>query len=225
MTQARASDPDKKVFVRLPIDVSRTANGALTNTARVCSSQEAITNAETACEVPRVEPGHYEVGAHHSYEGEPGGDKFADAEFNVFDGAAKAGTTPLRTAAVASAATTGNVSIQGLRVSDFANNEAVQAGAPGWSITGSQRPRRRRAMNCSHSRRQRDRRRRAVSANADERTANLFSKVINVKANAGFKLPLTGGGMGTAVLTIGGIAILAIVLLVRVVVATPRRAE
>ena len=40
-----------------------------------------------------------------------------------------------------------------------------------------------------------------------------ITQVANVAENAGFVLPLTGG-MGTAVLTIGGIAILAIVLLV-----------
>lgn len=43
--------------------------------------------------------------------------------------------------------------------------------------------------------------------------ANPLSQITNVPANAGFVLPLTGG-MGTALLTIGGIAILAIVLLV-----------
>lgn len=40
-----------------------------------------------------------------------------------------------------------------------------------------------------------------------------LAEVVNVKHNAGFTLPLTGG-MGTAILTIGGIAILAIVLIV-----------
>jgi LPXTG-motif cell wall-anchored protein len=46
-----------------------------------------------------------------------------------------------------------------------------------------------------------------------------FTSITNVEKNAGFTLPLTGGS-GTAALTIGGIAILAAVL----VVARRRRA-
>ncbi len=44
-------------------------------------------------------------------------------------------------------------------------------------------------------------------------TQTALTDITNVKHNAGFTLPLTGG-MGTAILTIGGIAILAIVLIV-----------
>ncbi|MHA3683371.1 SpaH/EbpB family LPXTG-anchored major pilin [Leucobacter sp. HY1908] len=60
----------------------------------------------------------------------------------------------------------------------------------------------------------------AIDGNGAFVNATALTKIVNVEKNAGFALPLTGG-MGTAFLTIGGIAILAIVL----VVARRRRSE
>lgn len=52
-----------------------------------------------------------------------------------------------------------------------------------------------------------------VVVNSPETSVTGATQVKNVPTNAGFELPLTGG-MGTALLTIGGIAILATVLIV-----------
>ena len=48
---------------------------------------------------------------------------------------------------------------------------------------------------------------------ADFAEASVLTTIVNVEKNAGFVLPLTGG-MGTAILAIAGVALLAVVLIV-----------
>jgi len=170
----------------------------------------------------------------------------AGAGFQVFlnqgDAQSAAAGGSVRGAAVAtSAATTGTVTIEGLRASNYANG-AVQA--PGaWNagactpnanyiiywLTETQAPE-------GYEMLARpipvvllqDGTVEKLETNADGSvkyiqdagtttdcafTTTAFSDVVNVKQNAGFQLPLTGG-MGTAILTILGAGILAVVLVV-----------
>lgn len=217
--QAAASNPNLNVFVNVLVDVSHTATGTISNQVRVYPNQAAIDNGDTA-PVQYLESNTVNTkwGAISFTKVDEDANALSGAKFNVYlnEADARAGTNALRSAEVTSTSdVSNNVSITGLRHSDFAGNAAVVAGNPGYVsywLAEVEAPNGYELLAAPiHV---------ALTesgvflANTDgSASATALGNVVNVEANAGFELPLTGG-MGTAFLTIGGIAILAIVLLV-----------
>lgn len=143
----------------------------------------------------------------------------AGATFSLFKSKAEANsnTNPLATTST-SAVTTGAVALNAIRVSDYENGAGLsQAAYRVYWLTETQAPAGYELLaqplpvvllsdGTVHE---------VTVDNAGVVTAvgAILADVTNVKKNAGFVLPLTGG-TGTLFLTIGGLAILAIVLIV-----------
>lgn len=152
----------------------------------------------------------------------PGSGPLQLAEFQVFANATDAANksnplTALNAAGVEAttftSAANGTVVISGLRYSNWVNGASIADGAAGFQeywLVETKAPAGYELLATPIKVTVNDP---ATAVAVTGATAGALSTVVNVQANAGFALPLTGG-TGTLLLTIGGIALLAIVALV-----------
>lgn len=138
------------------------------------------------------------------------GKALAGASFSVYgsEADAKAGTNPLTlggqsifTVSAAEDGTKGQLTIAGLRYSDWANGAAVASGAPGYNtyyLVEVKAPDNYELLAAPVP----------FTITADTTVVGVDNTVVNVPSNGGFKLPLTGGP-GTVLLYGAGVLVLA----------------
>lgn len=239
LTTAANTNPQARVEVELTTSVNllnaagnAPAPGEISNQAFVFGNADDVIWAKTPGNDPTDplnnpgEPSNSPVtkwGSINFTKQTPGSAPLQDAEFQVFASEADAATktNPLTALNAAGAEVTtftsaanGTVVISGLRYSNWVNGaligNVVLDGFQEYWLVETQAPTGYELLATPIKVTVND----PVTAVAvTGATAGALNTVVNVEANAGFALPLTGG-TGTLLLTIGGIAILAIVALV-----------
>ncbi|MFT3876412.1 MAG: SpaH/EbpB family LPXTG-anchored major pilin [Propioniciclava sp.] len=218
---ATAVNADANARVTVTVDTQVLASGAITNAAKVYPNAASITNEQPlAIDAAEIRYGDFRV-QKDSTDAAVTGAQLAGAQFRVYlsEAAAKAGGNDYLTPTgnpqgLWTTDNTGQFLIEGLRDSGFADGAVVNPGDSAYqtywlvevkALEGHQLL----AEPLSFT---------VTQGSTGSATADLT--VTNQITSGGFELPLTGG-TGTALLTIGGLALLGLVFFV----ARRRRAD
>ena len=209
LANAVNADPAATVAVQLVTKVESPT--VIDNEAKIFpNTLSKTTNKPIPVEPATAKYGSYKINKKSS-DSSLTGEALAGAQFQVFltKADAIAGTNPVTTKENASGVwTTGNggtATVGGLRYSGWANGAPVTKGQAGyqtyWLVETKALPGHQLLAE-------------PIEIVIDDNSATHLTELRNIKTSgSGFELPLTGGA-GTALLTIGGIALLAVVAIV-----------